>query len=185
MTLYFVVVIAVGLAMDAFAVAISSGAAVRPMQFKYALRIAVFFGLFQALMPLVGWLGGMELKKIISGVDHWIVFALLVLIGSRMIIVSIKPEQKKQNQKVRTPMLLMLSLATSMDALAVGLGFSFMQMEIIVPVVIIGVVTFILSFLGVWIGSCCGHLIGRRFEAIGGLILIAMGFKILIGHLAG
>jgi manganese efflux pump family protein len=185
MTFYYVLLLAFGLAMDAFAVAVSSGGSVRPMPWKYGLRLATFFGLFQALMHLLGWLGGMELKKFISGFDHWLAFILLVLVACRMIYAGLGPQGKNPNRMVNTPTLLLLSLATSMDALAAGISLSFLEMPIVFPALVIGAVTFALALLGAWLGSVFGRLIGRKFEVVGGLVLIAIAVKILLDHLAG
>ncbi|RKX71695.1 manganese efflux pump MntP [candidate division WOR-3 bacterium] len=177
-----VVLIALGLAMDCFAVSITSGLTIRSLRLRQAFKIAIFFGLFQALMPVVGWLAGMSLRGFIIGFDHWIAFGLLSLIGGKMIYEAIatKPER---NDPFRIEVLLMLSLATSIDALAVGISFAFLGVSIITPVIIIGIVAFVLSFLGSYIGNRIGHLFETRIEIVGGIILILIGVKILIEHL--
>ncbi len=170
--------------MDAFAVSITSGITLRHLRIRHALKIALSFGFFQAIMPIIGWLSGISLRSIISGVDHWIAFGLLSIIGCKMIYESFKLESDKgkinpQNIYV----LFILSIATSIDALAVGLSLSFLKVAIILPAIIIGIVTFLLSFLGVYIGNKVGHFFERKIEIIGGLILIGIGIKILIEHL--
>ena len=179
------VLIAIGLAMDSLAVSITSGLEMRELKISKALKIAIFFGLFQALMPVVGWLAGLSLTDLISGIDHWIAFALLSLIGCKMIYESIRLESR---EKVIDPMnvylLLMLSIATSIDALAVGITFAFLEVSIVTPIIIIGVVTFLLSLLGVFVGNKVGHLFEKKIGIAGGLILIGIGIRILIEHLA-
>jgi putative Mn2+ efflux pump MntP len=176
--------IAVGLAMDAFAVSIGSGLTIKQLKVRHALQIAAFFGLFQAMMPVLGWLGGLSFKALVSRIDHWIAFILLVAIGVRMIYESgrQKAEGKRKNP-LKLPILLVLSVATSIDALAVGVSLAFLDVAILCPVVVIGAVTLILSFAGVYIGDRLGHFFERKIEALGGLILIAIGLKILIEHL--
>ncbi|MCJ2556414.1 MAG: manganese efflux pump MntP family protein [Candidatus Thermoplasmatota archaeon] len=179
------VLIAIGLAMDSLAVSITSGLEMRELKISKALKIAVFFGSFQALMPVLGWLAGLSLTDLISGIDHWIAFALLSLIGCKMIYESIRLESR---EKVIDPMnvylLLMLSIATSIDALAVGITFAFLEVSIVTPIIIIGVVTFLLSLLGVFVGNKVGHLFEKKIGIAGGLILIGIGIRILIEHLA-
>ncbi len=176
--------IAFGLSMDAFAVSISNGMTIRQQRTNHAIRIGLFFGFFQALMPLLGWSAGLSLRDLISGVDHWIAFGLLSLIGCKMIYESMKMDgQKKEVPTLSLPMLLMLSIATSIDALAVGISFALLNISIVTPIIVIGTVTFILSFLGVLIGNKAGHFFERNIEVIGGLILIGIGIKILIEHL--
>jgi len=179
-----VIFIAFGLAMDAFAVSITNGFSIRNLRISNALRISAFFGTFQAVMPLIGWLIGLSLRDFISGFDHWIAFGLLSLIGCRMIYESTKMESR---EKVVNPLnvyvLLMLSVATSVDALAVGMSFAFLKIFIVTPIVIIGTVTFLLSFLGVFVGNRFGHFFEKKIEIAGGLILIGIGVRILVRHL--
>lgn len=179
-----ILLIAIGLAMDALAVSISSGIAMKRLKINHAVTIAAFFGSFQAIMPLIGWLAGLGTRDFISEVDHWVAFGLLSLIGCKMIYKSTKMDPSK---KILEPMnlyvLLALSVATSIDALAVGVTFAFIDVLIISPIIIIGVVTFVLSFIGVCVGDRVGHLFENKIEILGGLILIAIGTKILIDHL--
>ena len=178
------ILIAFGLAMDAFAVSLASGCAIKRLKVGHALRIALFFGAFQAIMPILGWLAGLSLRDALSQWDHWIAFVLLALIGSKMIYESFKLESdKKQINPLQLGVLLMLALATSIDALAVGVTFAFLQIAIVTPVLIIGLITFGTSFVGVFVGDRVGHLFESKLELIAGLILIAIGTKILLEHL--
>lgn len=170
--------------MDAFAVSVTSGLAIHRLRMRHALKIAFFFGGFQALMPLIGWLAGIGLREMISAIDHWIAFALLIFVGGKMIYEStFMDEDKELADPLKLYVLLMLSVATSIDALAVGLSLSLLNIEIISPAVVIGSVTFCLSFLGVYIGDQFGHFFERKIEVVGGLILLAIGFNILFEHL--
>jgi putative Mn2+ efflux pump MntP len=181
-----IILIAFGLSMDAFAVSITSGVAMKEPSVKYALRTAAFFGAFQAIMPVIGWLCGVGLKGFLSGIDHWIAFALLGFVGTKMIYESRRLEPSEASSvHMGLSVLLMLSVATSIDALAVGFGFAFLGVALITPVLVIGLVTFCLSFLGVLTGNRVGHLLGNRAKVAGGLVLIAIGLKILIEHLMG
>ncbi|MBN2400079.1 MAG: manganese efflux pump [Candidatus Aminicenantes bacterium] len=178
--------IALGLSMDATAVALASGCAAREIAWRLALRMAFFFGFFQMLMPVLGWLAGLGFKKAIASFDHWLAFGLLLLIGLKMIREAYRSDPcRSRNNLTSLPVLLGLAVATSIDALAVGLSFSLLAVDIIVPVLIIGIVTFILSFLGVLAGHKFGALIAGKVEILGGLILIAIGCKILLEHLHG
>ena len=180
-----VLIIAVGLAMDAFAVSISSGLAIKKIRMGHAFRIAFFFGAFQAIMPVIGWLAGLGLKDFISAIDHWIAFVLLSIVGGKMIYEStFLDEEKDEKDTLNIYVLLILSIATSIDALAVGLTLSFLNVDIASPAVIIGIVTFLLSFLGVYIGDRFGHFFESKIEIVGGLILIGIGIKILVEHLS-
>ncbi|MHC4575129.1 MAG: manganese efflux pump MntP [Planctomycetota bacterium] len=176
--------IAVGLAMDAFAVSIVSGSTYKQLGIKHALRMALFFGGFQAFMPLIGALAGLTLKKYVIDYDHWVAFGLLTAIGGKMIYESFKI---KTTDNTFNPsnifVLLALSVATSIDALAVGVTLSLLVAGLFLAVTVIGIVTFVLSYLGIYIGKKFGHFFESRIEALGGLVLIALGAKILIGHL--
>lgn len=184
MDLLTTLIIALGLAMDCFTVSITSGIIIRNLKVRHAVKIALFFGLFQAFMPCIGWLAGVGMKNLITGFDHWIAFGLLVLVGGKMIYESFKIEgAKKESNPLNIYVLLMLSIATSIDALAIGVTLAFLNTLIIMPVVIIGAVTFIVSFLGIYAGNKFGHIFGSKIEAVGGLVLIAIGVKILIDHL--
>ena len=184
MSLITIIVVAVGLAMDAFAVSIVSGTAYQQLKIKHALRIALFFGSFQALMPLVGSLAGLSMRAYIVPYDHWVAFGLLSAVGGKMIYESFKIKSAEQNvNPSNTFILLILSVATSIDALVVGITFSLLTVSLAKAVIIIGLVTFNLSYLGVFIGKKFGHLFESKIEAVGGLILIGLGAKILLEHL--
>jgi len=176
--------IALGLAMDAFAVSIAHGITTRGLRIDSALKMAVSFGSFQAFMPLLGWAAGVGLSDFMSGIDHWAAFGLLSIIGGKMIYESsrMRPSEEKP-KSLEVTALLMLSIATSIDALVVGLSFSFLRMSIATPIVIIGIVTFLLSFIGVSLGSKLGHFFENKIEVAGGLVLIIIGIKILVEHL--
>jgi len=184
MGLITIIVIAVGLAMDAFAVSIVSGTAYKQLKIKHALRIAIFFGGFQALMPLVGSLAGLSIKAYVVPYDHWVAFGLLSAVGGKMIYESFKIRSAEENfNPSNILILLILSVATSIDALAIGITLSFLRVSLVKAVIIIGLVTFVLSYLGVFIGKKFGHFFENKIEAVGGLILIGLGAKILLGHL--
>lgn len=185
MALAEIILIAFGLAMDAFAVSVASGLSVKDVAAGRALKMALFFGLFQAIMPIVGWSAGLRLKDVISGIDHWVAFGLLSFVGAKMILeaFAIRNEEEKRPDAFGTYTLFMLSIATSIDALAVGLTLSVLNVFILSPALIIGIITFFLSFGGVLIGRRFGHFLETKIEIAGGLILIGIGIKILIEHL--
>jgi putative Mn2+ efflux pump MntP len=179
-----IIIIAIGLAMDAFTVSIVSGAAYKQLHVKHALRIALFFGGFQAIMPLIGFLAGLSIKSYITSYDHWVAFGLLSAVGGKMIYESFKIKTAEKNfNPSNIFVLLVLSVATSIDALAIGITLSFLRVSLAAAVGIIGLVTFVLSYLGVFIGKKYGHFFENKIEAVGGLILIALGVKILFDHL--
>ncbi len=176
--------IALGLAMDAFAVSIASGVTLKCFKAVPAFRMAIFFGGFQAIMPVLGWLAGSTFHNCIQAFDHWIAFGLLAFIGGKMIYESSfieKTESKCDPNSLST--VFILAIATSIDALAVGLSFSVLNVSIIQPVIITGIVTFLLSLLGVYIGGKFGSLFESKIELAGGIVLIGIGVKILIEHL--
>lgn len=189
MNLLSIIVIALGLSIDAFAVSVANGFMIKELKFRQVFRIALFFGLFQAIMPLLGWAAGSLFSSFIVKFDHWVAFGLLVFIGGKMIIESRKPVEAgcEEDKKDCThfPTLLMMSLATSVDALAVGLTFAFLDVLIVLPVIVIGCITFVVCLAGVYIGDRTGHLFGDKLELIGGIIVIGIGIKILIEHLLG
>jgi putative Mn2+ efflux pump MntP len=185
MELITILFLAVGLAMDALAVSIVTGSIYRELHIRHALRMALFFGAFQSLMPLVGSLAGLSLREYIAAYDHWIAFALLGFIGSKMIYEAFKIEQaEKKLDPSNLLILLTLSVATSIDALAVGFTLSLLVSSLALAVAVIGLITFGLSYAGVSIGKRFGHFFESKIEIVGGLILIAIGLKILIRHLA-
>ena len=178
-----ILLIALGLAMDSFSVAIANGLATKTFKITKALKISVFFGFFQAIMPIIGWYAGVHILDLISDFDHWVAFFLLIFIGSRMIYESIRKKSNTIVSSLSIKVLLILSIATSIDALAVGLSLSLLKVSIIIPAIVTGVVTFLLSFFGVYVGGRFGRVLKNRVESLGGLILVAIGLKILLEHL--
>ena len=173
-----------GLAMDAFAVSISKGLAMRRMNYKKAIIIAAFFGVFQALMPALGYVLGTTFANKIAAIDHWIAFILLALIGANMIKEALSSDDDEcQDDSLRLGDLIMLSIATSIDALAVGITFAFFNVSLLLSVSMIGIITFIICVIGVKVGNVFGEKYKSKAELAGGLILIVMGAKILIDHL--
>jgi putative Mn2+ efflux pump MntP len=184
MDLIKIVIVAVGLAMDTFAVSIVSGSAYKQLKIKHAFRMAVFFGGFQAFMPLIGSLAGFTVKSYITGYDHWAAFGILVAVGGKMIYESFKIKAAQENLDPSNILILLaLAVATSIDALAVGVTLSFFRVPIGTAVTIIGLVTFLLSYIGVFVGKRFRHFFENKIEAVGGLILIGLGAKILFEHL--
>ncbi|MCM8774926.1 MAG: manganese efflux pump MntP family protein [Candidatus Omnitrophica bacterium] len=179
-----IIILALGLAMDAFAVAIASGLVIQRSKIRYALKIAFFFGVFQTFMAVAGWTGGSRFARLIQHFDHWIAFLLLCFIGSKMIVESQKSELAAQSQRPwETGKLLLLSVATSIDSLAAGVGLAFLAITIVRPALIIGLVAFSLSLAGVLIGKKLGQPAEGRVKILGGLILVGIGIKILVEHL--
>ena len=176
--------VAIGLCFDTFAVSISSGIAKQEIVFKDALKIALTLAFFQSAMPLAGWSLGEQVKQYISEFDHWIAFGILTILGIKMILESFKNEDEKEFNPLNPWILVSMAIATSLDALAVGLSFSLISIPIILSVLIIGFVTFFASMLGILFGKKTGKGFGKKIEIAGGLILIAIGIKILIEHIA-
>ena len=177
----------VGLAMDAFAVSICKGLAMRKVNKKQAVVIGLFFGGFQALMPLVGWLLGSQFERYITSIDHWIAFILLGFIGGKMIVEALKPEEAVEIKEMDAPLdlkeMFLLAVATSIDALAVGITFAFLDYPIVEAVSIIGIITFCISVGGVYVGNFFGNKYKNKAEFAGGLILVLIGLRILLSHL--
>ena len=185
MKLWTILFIAVGLAMDAFAVSVVTGSVYKEFKLRHALRMALFFGAFQAVMPIIGFLAGLGLMGYIAPYDHWIAFALLSFVGGKMIYESFRIEAAERDRNpANLAVLLILSFATSIDALAVGITLSLLEAPITLAVTIIGLITFALSYTGVFIGKRFGHFFESKVEIIGGLILVAIGVKIVIEHLS-
>ena len=184
MSIIEIALIGVGLAMDAFAVSICKGLAMRRMNYKKAIIIAAFFGVFQALMPALGYVLGTTFANKIAAIDHWIAFILLALIGANMIKEALSSDDDEcQDDSLRLGDLIMLSIATSIDALAVGITFAFFNVSLLLSVSMIGIITFIICVIGVKVGNVLGEKYKSKAELAGGLILIVMGAKILIDHL--
>lgn len=183
MSLWELFVIAVGLSMDACAVSICKGLSVGKVHSSHALTCGGYFGLFQGMMPLLGWLLGVRFQSIIVSIDHWIAFALLGLIGLNMIRESREEEVDCLDCSFSFRAMLPLAIATSIDALAVGVTFAFLKVDIVPAVAFIGIVTFALSSLGTWIGGMFGARFKSKAEFAGGAILMLMGTRILLTHL--
>lgn len=176
--------LAVGLAMDAFAVAIATGLVLGRPGPGHVLRLAFHFGLFQFLMPVVGWLAGRTVEPYIRELDHWIAFGLLAFVGGKMLWEARRDAAEAVGgDPTRGFMLLVLSVATSIDALAVGLSMAFLEVSVWAPSVVIGVVAFAFTAAGVLLGSRIGRTLGRWPQVVGGLVLLAIGLKILVEHL--
>ena len=183
MEIYEILLIGIGLAMDAFAVSICKGLSMKKMNWKNVVIIALYFGVFQALMPLIGYFLGMTFESIVTTFDHWVAFSLLTLIGGGMIKESFDDEDDKKNDKVDFKTMVVLAIATSIDALAIGITFAFFDVNIVLAVSIIGIITFIISVLGVKIGNRFGDKYQNKAQLMGGIILVLLGFKILLEHL--
>lgn len=178
------VLIGVGLAMDAFAVSICKGLSMKKrINYKKALIVALYFGLFQGGMPLIGYLLGVSFEEIVLSIDHWIAFILLSVIGIGMIKESLGDEEESLNDKVDFKTMIILAIATSIDALAIGVTFAFLNVNIIFASLLICVITFVISYFGVVFGNKFGDKFGSKAELVGGIILILMGLKILLEHL--
>ena len=176
-------ILAVGLSMDAFAVSICKGLSIRKLKLCQALVVGAWFGAFQALMPAVGWLLGSAFTDLIESVDHWIAFVLLSLIGGNMIREALSHEEEETDSSLSPATMLLLAVATSIDALAVGVTFAFLGVDILSAVTLIGVCTFLLSAAGVKIGNVFGARYKSGAELAGGVVLVLIGVKILLEHL--
>ena len=178
---------AIALSMDAFAVSVCKGLGMRRMRYDQALVISLYFGVFQALMPLIGWLLGTSFSRYIQAFDHWIAFVLLAFLGGKMLwdVFHEKEdgEQESAERRLDHRELFMLAIATSIDALAVGIAFACLEVNIWRSISIIGVTTLVISFAGVWIGNRFGNRFQKKAEIAGGLVLILIGVKILVEHL--
>lgn len=179
-----ILIIAIGLAADCFAAALSGSIAQRTLSFFKVFRTSLAFGLFQALMPVLGWLAGRTVVDLIAEYDHWVTFLLLVVVGGRMIWESFhsRDSHSETTDITKGFLLLTLSVATSIDALAVGLTFAFLEVNIALASSTIGVVAFAATAIGFLLGRKAGKLVGKRAEAIGGIVLIGIGLRILLSH---
>jgi len=179
-----VFLIALGLSADCFVVALSGGISKIDHSWSRILRVSFSFGLFQALMPVLGWLAGRTVVEFIADYDHWVAFAMLAIVGGRMLWGAFrsKHSQRKEVDITKGLLLITLSIATSIDALAVGLSFAFLNVNIALASPTIGAVAFVVTITGFKLGRRAGQLIGKRAEAIGGIILLAIGLRILLSH---
>ena len=175
--------LAVGLSMDAFAVAVCKGLALRESKLRHMALVGLWFGGFQALMPVIGYLLGVQFKDAITAIDHWIAFFLLAVIGGNMIREAFSKEEEPADASLTPKKMLPLAVATSIDALAVGVSFAFLDVQIGLAASFIGIITFLLSGAGVKVGSLFGMKYKQRAELVGGVILILLGLKILLEHL--
>ena len=182
MQLYELFIIAVSLSMDAFAVSVCKGLSTGRPRLRHCLTCGLYFGGFQALMPLIGWLLGVRFQEMIVSIDHWIAFILLTLIGFNMVREALGGEEECLDASFSPRAMLPLAVATSIDALAVGVTFAFLKVEIAWAVSLIGVTTFLLSALGVKVGAVFGGRFKSKAEMAGGIILILMGVKLLVEH---
>ena len=178
-----ITLLGIGLAMDAFAVSICKGLSMKKMNWKNTIIIALYFGIFQALMPVIGYFLGTTFEGLVTKFDHWIAFALLLAIGGSMIKEAFSKDEENKNDKVDFKTMSVLALATSIDALAVGITFAFFEVNVLLAVTIIGLITFIISIIGVKIGNGFGDKYQSKAELMGGIILILLGIKILLEHL--
>lgn len=178
-----IILIAIGLSMDSFAISITNGFTIRELKISKVLTIALSLAIFQAIMPVIGWLTGIGLKKYIMAADHWIAFVLLTIIGLKMIYEGTKKKKGNQGTELKILTLVGQSIATSIDALVVGISFAFVNISIFTPILIIGLTTFIISMAGLYLGKLYSSKVDKKIEIIGGLILIGIGVKILIEHL--
>jgi putative Mn2+ efflux pump MntP len=196
-----IILIGIGLSMDAFAVSVTNGILISNLKMRQALKIGLYFGAFQALMPIAGWLAGFRFQNYIVSVDHWIAFILLALIGGKMLHEALQPEVEDDSsieamcevavsnqgtvcdQPITAGRLLVLAVATSIDALAVGISFACLGVSIAQSAAIIGLITLVICTAGVYIGNRFGSLMKKKAEIAGGVILIAIGLKILLEHL--
>ena len=183
MDLLTLLTLAVGLAMDAFAVSICKGLAMREKVLKKGIIVGLWFGGFQALMPTIGFFLGTQFKDQITSIDHWIAFVLLGLIGINMVKEALSKDEEQADDSIAVKEMFMLAVATSIDALAVGITFAFLNVHIVSAALMIGVCTFLISFAGVKIGNIFGTKYKSKAELAGGIILILLGFKILFEHL--
>ncbi len=179
------VMLGIGLAMDAFSVSVSDGILLKKPHLCQALKISLFFAFFQFLMPVLGFLAGTTFASIIERFDHWVAFLLLAIIGGKMLYEAFlnEDEEQKSDNPLAFKTLIILAIATSIDALAVGVTFATVATPVLISSIIIGVVTFFISGAGVYLGSRCGDIFGNKAEIAGGVILILIGLKILIEHL--
>ena len=178
-------ILAVGVSMDALAVAICKGLSIQKLKLRHALIVGAWFGVFQALMPTIGWLLGSAFADLITAIDHWVVFVLLGIIGGNMIRESLskKDDCEDCDPSLAFSSMLMLAIATSIDALAVGVSLALLNANIVAVVLSIGLCTFIISTVGVKVGNVFGRKFKSKAEFLGGAVLILMGIKILLEHL--
>ena len=177
------ILLSIGLGMDAFAVSVCKGISMKKMNWKKACIIGLYFGGFQAIMPVIGYFFGSSFESIITNIDHWIAFILLEIIGAKMIQEAFQKEEEEYNEDISVKTMIVLSIATSIDALAVGITFAFLKVNLLLAITLIGTITFILSVIGTKIGNRFGDKYKSKAELAGGIILIIIGLKILLEHI--
>ena len=180
MNLITILLIAIGLSMDSFAVSISNGLVIKNLDLKKSIIIASSLAFFQGLMPLLGWFIGASIDEFVSDYDHWVAFAILGFIGSKMIYDGLSKKGETEKSELKFTTLIMQSIATSIDALAVGLSFALIDIDIIFPLIVIGITTFVFSIVGLQLGKLLGSKLGGKVEIFGGLVLLGIAFKMLI-----
>lgn len=183
MSIFDILIIAVALAMDCFSVSVAAGVAIERPRFRTVLVMAVFFGGFQGLMPVIGWLTGGSVAHLIQAFDHWVAFGLLAFIGGGMIRESLAGDENRPLDVTRVKTLFELAVATSVDALVVGVDLGLMQNALVVPALIIAAVSFLLTIVGFYLGVYFKRICKFNFGLVGGIVLICIGLKILIEHL--
>ena len=177
------ILLSIGLGMDAFAVSVCKGISMKKMNWKKACIIGLYFGGFQAIMPVIGYFFGSSFESIITNIDHWIAFILLAIIGAKMIQEAFQKEEEEYNEDISVKTMIVLSIATSIDALAVGITFAFLKVNLLLAITLIGTITFILSVIGTKIGNRFGDKYKSKAKLAGGIILIIIGLKILLEHI--
>jgi putative Mn2+ efflux pump MntP len=183
MSILEIIISSLALAMDAFAVAVCKGLSMKKFNVKTGIIVGLYFGLFQSIMPLIGYFLGSFFEELIVSVDHWVAFVLLGIIGFNMIKEALSKECECSNDRIDFKTMFPLAIATSIDALAVGITMAFLKVNIFIAVLSIGIITFILSFIGVWIGNKFGSKYEKKAQLFGGIILVLIGLKILLEHL--
>lgn len=185
MDFFYIFIVAIGLTFDTFAVSVSTGISVAKIRFWQAVKVALVMGIVQGVMPFIGWLAGSSLKDLIAELDHWIAFGLLALLGGKMIWEALKNnlDDAQPKNPFKPVVMLGMAIATSIDALVVGVSFGFLDVNIIVASLIIGATTFLVAMIGMLVGKKAGAFLGTKMEVVGGVILIAIGLKILCEHL--
>jgi len=184
MNIFFILLIALSMAMDAFAVSLGAGTTLQNVGYRPVFRLSFHFGLFQFAMPVIGWYLGSSIEPVIAPYDHWIAFGLLTFVGVRMLLSGIDGNNSSlKTDPSRGMTLVLLSIATSIDALAIGLTLAIMKVDIWYPAVVIGVVTGLLSLIGLRMGNTLGEKFGKRMEIAGGIVLILIGLRIVASHL--
>jgi len=184
MEIFTLILIAIGLSFDTFAVSVSTGLLVNDIRFRQAVRVSLILAFFQAMMPFAGWITGKQVEQLLRDYDHWFAFALLTILGLKMIYESFRENHgRNSNGILKLGVLIWMAIGTSIDALIVGVSFALIDVNIYQAMAIIGAVTFLTAMLGMLFGKKVGGRFGRRMEILGGIILIAIGIKILLNHL--